>query len=127
MIWGDRPSPWEARYGEPFEQTLIPFGALVYSRPGELNPSPKPKTASNSRPAIFLGYEQRPGGRLTGNVFTVELDLFRENFSFHHGTHLKKVILGDEDGESDDICGLFFFKSFYALFDTCHAFRRLTW
>ena len=69
-------SPWEARHGEKFTGTVIPFGSLVYYMPVVTNLKNEPKFATRAFPGIFLGYYLWQGARWSGQYYVADLRCF---------------------------------------------------
>ena len=65
---GSGASAWMGRFGEPFMNTLIPFGALVAYMPREVNKRPRAKMGPKGHTGVFLGYVPRVGGELGDDV-----------------------------------------------------------
>ena len=68
------PAPWKTRYGEDFEGTLIPFGALVTFHPIYGGHRRKQPFATRSVPGMFVGYHFRADGSWSGDYLVLPLD-----------------------------------------------------
>ena len=60
------PSPYEQRFGEAYAGLDIPFGALVYFKPGGVDASKLPEFHERTKPALFLGWKLDVGCKWSG-------------------------------------------------------------
>ena len=69
-------SPWEKRFGKPFNGTLLPFGCLVDYLPSANHRHAGFKMEARSRPGIFLGYCTKVRGEPNGSMRVAALEAF---------------------------------------------------
>ena len=67
-------SPWERRFGQPFQNPLLPFGSVVRYLPPANTRLPMPKMGPRTRVGIYLGYVSHVGGRYGPDHYCMPLD-----------------------------------------------------
>ena len=73
--WQKEKTPYERRFGEPFEGPIIPFGAMVEYHPvSAKDQSTLRQFGKKVLPGLFLGYALFAGGIWNGDVLIADLE-----------------------------------------------------
>ena len=99
----DGKTPYERRFGQPFEGPIIPFGSLVEYHPISAKDQPRiHQFGKKVFPGLFLGYALYAGGIWKGDVLVAdleELETMDASEIYSKRLSAKEVIFPKEKGE----------------------------
>ena len=73
-LLSDGKTPYERRFGKPFEGPIIPFGSLVEYHPITAKDQSRIHQFGKVLPGLFLGYALYAGGIWKGDVLVADLE-----------------------------------------------------
>jgi hypothetical protein len=93
----DGKTPWERRFGAPFDGPIWPCGAYVKYKPYSPTDKARLEFGDKLLPGIFVGYEQRAGGGWSRNLLIIDweqMDTADRKSQVHTRTvHYKEVFV----------------------------------
>ena len=102
-LLSDGKTPYERRFGQPFERPIIPFGSLVEYHPiSAKDQSRIHQFGKKVLPGLFLGYALYAGGIWKGDVLVAdleELETMNASEIYSKRLNAKEVIFPTEKGE----------------------------
>ena len=102
-LLSDGKTPYERRFGQPFQGPIIPFGSLVeYHLITAKDQSRIHQFGKKVLPGLFLGYALYAGGIWKGDVLAAdleELDTMDASEIYSKRLNAKEVIFPKEEGE----------------------------
>ena len=102
-LLSDGKTPYERRFGQPFEGPIMPFGSLVEYHPiSAKDQSRIHQSAKKVLPGLFLGYALYAGGIWKGDVLVAdleELETMDASEIYSKRLNAKEVIFPKEEGE----------------------------
>ena len=102
-LLSDGKTPYERRFGQPFEGPIIPFGSLVEYHPITAKDQPRiHQFGKEALPGLFLGYALYAGGIWKGDVLVADLEELETMDAleiYSKRLNAKEVIFPKEKGE----------------------------
>ena len=102
-LLSDGKTPYERRFGQPFEGPIIPFGSLVECHPITAKDQSRiHQFGKKVLPGLFLGYALYAGGIWKGDVLVAdleELETMDASEIYSKSLNAKEVIFPKEEGE----------------------------
>ena len=99
-LLSDGKTPYERRFGQPFEGPIIPFGSLVQNHPITAKDQSRiHQFGKKVLPGLFLGYALYAEGIWKGDVLVADLEVLDASEIYSKRLNAKEVIFPKEKGE----------------------------